>query len=252
MSLENINTSNLPEIKYLRSNNSEITYPILKEMFKTGLMRPGLRNNNDEFLDVTALLLIKTHKDKTILPTLVDIIFFRNREGLFTHDLIWAFFQARDIGSLMLIANYLHSDNIIDVKLACKLLDFVPSIDMTIEKDSKKLYMNFIYYLKENNPFLYYTGESFQRTSNPMPYIVALDAKYLCRPISVYTGEPLTPYTDKENRLSDTFNELGVDNKLLLSNYSLRIHYQNLYLWDLWINNSISNQINIAQNGLIY
>ena len=123
---------------------------------------------------------------------------------------------------------------------------------MTIEKDSKKLYINFIYYLKENKPFLYYTGESFQRTSNPMPYIVALDAKYLCRPISVYTGKPLIPYTHKENRLSDDFNKLSVDKKLLLSNYSLRSHYENLYLWDLWINNSILDQINIAHKGLIY
>lgn len=252
MCLKSTNTPSLSEIQYLRSSNSEITYPVLKGMFKTGLMGPGLRNDNDEFLDITALLLIKTHKDKTILPTLVDIIFFRNREGLFTHDLIWAFFQATDPNSLMLIANYLHSDNIVDVKLACKLLDFVPSIDMAVEKDNKKLYMNFIYYLKENKPFLYYTGESFQRTSNPMPYILALDSKYLCRPISVYTGKPLIPYTDKENRLSDDFNKLSVDKKLLLSNYSLRSHYENLYLWNLWINNSILDQINIAHNRLIY
>lgn len=252
MSLDTINTSDSSQIQYLRSNGSEITYPILKDMFKTGLMRSDLHNDNDEFLDVTALLLIKTHKDKTILPTLIDIIFFRNREGLFTHDLIWAFFQARDPSSLMLIANYLHSDNIIDVKLACKLLDFVPSIDMALEKDSKNLYINFIYYLKENIPFLYYTGESFQRTSNPMPYIVALDAKYLCRPISVYTGKPLIPYTDKENRISDGFNNLDEDKKLLLSSYSLRQHYENIYLWDLWINKSIPNQISITQTGLIY
>ena len=252
MSLDNINTSNFSEIQYLRSNNAEVTYPVLKNMFKTGLMRPGLRNDNDEFLDITALLLIKTHNDKTILPTLVDVIFFRNREGLFTHDLIWAFFQARDPNSLMLIANYLHSDNIIDIKLACKLLDFVPSIDMNIETDSKNLYINFIYYLKENSPFLYYTGESFQRTSSPMPYIVALDAKYLCRPISVYTGDPLIPYTDKENSLSDDFNNLAQDKKLLLSSYSLRSHYENIYLWELWINTSIAKQVSIAQARQIY
>ena len=46
----------------------------------------------------------------------------------------------------MLIANYLHSENVIDVKLACKLLDFVPSIDMTIEKDSKNQYIAFFYW----------------------------------------------------------------------------------------------------------
>ena len=170
---------------------------------------------HDEFLDVTAMLLIKVHKDKTILPIIVDMIFFRNREGLFNHDLIWAFFQARDPYSLMLIANYLGSEDVKDVKLACKLLDFVPSIDMTMGKDSKKQYIAFFNWLKENYPFLYFTGESFQRTSKPIPYIVALDAKYLCRQVSLYTGKPLIPYTEKENNLLGYFNNLDENNKLL-------------------------------------
>ncbi|HEY8805293.1 MAG TPA: hypothetical protein VIM42_09365 [Clostridium sp.] len=228
MCLDNINTSDFSKIEYLYSNHREITYPVLKAMFEGGLARHGLSNEHDEFLDVTALLLIKIHKDKTILPTIVDMIFFRNREGLFTHDLIWAFFQARDPYSLMLIANYLESDDLNDVKLACKLLDFVPSIDMTIEKDNKKQYMDLFYWLKENYFFLHFTGESFQRTSKPIPYIVALNSKYLCRQVSIDTGKPLIPLTKKENNLLSHFNNLGEYNKLLLSNHSLRIYYENI------------------------
>ena len=252
MCLDNINALSFSKIQYLRSNNNEITYLDLKDMFNRGLDDPGLRNDNDELLDITALLLVKTHKDKTILPSLADMIFLRNREGLFTHDLIWAFFEARDPYSLMLIANYLHSDDINDVKLACKLLDFVPSIDMTVGKDSKKQYMDFFRYLKENYPFLYFTGESFQRTSKPVPYIVALDAKYLCRRTSLYTGNPLIPYTSKENNLLGYFNKLDEDKKLLLSSFSLRTHYENIYLWNSWINHSISTQISIAEANLIF
>ncbi|HEY5588621.1 MAG TPA: hypothetical protein VIK86_06665, partial [Candidatus Paceibacterota bacterium] len=118
-----INTSSLPRIKYLASDYKRIGYSVLKGMFERGVVQNGQSNDNDELLDATATLLIKIHKDKTILPIIVDMIFFRNRKGLFTHDLIWAFFQAREPNSLMLIANYLNSEDMNDVKLACKLLD---------------------------------------------------------------------------------------------------------------------------------
>ena len=245
-----INTSSLPRIKYLASDYKRIGYSVLKGMFERGVVQNGQSNDNDELLDATATLLIKIHKDKTILPIIVDMIFFRNRKGLFTHDLIWAFFQAREPNSLMLIANYLNSEDMNDVKLACKLLDFVPSIDMTMGKGSNNQYVAFFYWLNENYPFLYFTGESFQRTSKPIPYIVALDAKYLCRRVSLYTGKPFITYTEKENNLLGYFNNLDEDNKLLLSTFSLRIYYENIYLWISWINHSITKQISIAEASL--
>lgn len=151
-------------------SNSRGHYPVLKGLFERSIGIHGLSDEYDELLDVTASILIKIHKDNSILPSIVDTIFTRNREGLFNHDLIWTFFEARDPYSLMLIANYLHSDDIRDIKLACKLLDFVPSIDMSTSRDSKDKYTTFFYWLKQNYHFLYFTGESFQRTSNPIPY----------------------------------------------------------------------------------
>ena len=250
MCLDNVTNSSFSKLQYLYSNHKEITYPVLKDMFENCIAHHRLSNENDEFLDIAASLLIKTHKDKTILPTIVDNIFLRNRKGLFTHDLIWAFFQARDPYSLMLIANYLESDEINDVKLAFKLLDFVPSIDITKDEDNKKQYMAFFYWLRENYPFLCFTGESFQRSSNPIPYVVSLDAKYLCKRISLYTCKTFIPYTEKENNLLAYFSNLDNDNKLLLSKFSLRIHYENIYLWKSWISNSITKQISIAKASL--
>ncbi|MBX4264618.1 hypothetical protein [Clostridium estertheticum] len=247
MRINNIGNSSLSTLKYLYSNYREITYPHLKDIFESCILSRELSDDNDEILDVTASLLIKTHNDNTILPTIVDTIFSRNRRGQFNHDLIWTFFQARDPYSLMLIANYLDSENINDVKLAGQLLDFVPSIDMTRIVDVKKQYLSFFYYLKENYPFLYFTGESFQRTSNPKPYAIATDAKYLCKRVSVYTGKPFIPLTENENILSNYFNELDDNNKQLLSNFSLKIQYQNKYLWRSWINQPIINQIITAE-----
>ncbi|MBK5240310.1 hypothetical protein [Clostridium sp.] len=158
---------------------NNMDYPEIKEIFEGCIGKHGLSEEKDEILDITAALLIKTHNDNSILPIIVDTIFFRNREGLFNHDLIWTFFEARDPYSLMLIANYLYSDDARDIELAYKLLDFVPSIDMRNGRgDSENQYTTIFYWLKENYRFLYFTGESFQRTSNPIPYKIDLHEKY--------------------------------------------------------------------------
>lgn len=242
-----INTSSFSKFQDLSSYYKEIGYFVLRGMFERGVTQNHQSNDNDEFVDTIAALLIKVHKDKTILPIVVDMIFFRNRKGLFTHDLIWAFFQARDPNSLMLIANYLSSKDVNDVKLACKLLDFVPYIDMGMERNGKDKYVDIFNWLNENYPFLYFTGDSFQRTSNPKPYIVAIDAKYMCRRVSLYTGNPLITYSDKEKNLLGYFNILDEDNKLFLSKCSNKIYYENIYLWKAWISHSIINQIGIAE-----
>jgi len=246
MYLDNTNTSSSSKLKYIQSNHKEIDYFFLKDMFEKSMTQDGLSNIHDELLDVTATLLIKTHNDKTILPTIVDMIFFRNREGLFTHDLIWAFFQAKDPYSLMLIGNYLESDDVNDVKLACKLLDFVPSIDFNKGEGSKQ-HKSLFYWLKENYHFLQFTGESFQRVSNPIPYIVAIDSKYLCKEVSLYTGEPILPLTKKQTNLLGHFNNLDENKKLLLSKFSHRIHCKNVNSWSSWIKQSITKQISTAK-----
>jgi hypothetical protein len=229
----------------------ELDYLALKGIFEKGIASRVLTDEADELLDVTATLLITIHKDKTILPVVVDMIFYRNRKNLFTHDLIGAFFKARDPHSLLLIANYLGSSDKRDVKLACKLLDFIPSVDMAMIDGSKNRYITLFYWLQENYPFIYFTGESFQRTSKPIPYMVALDAKYLCRRVSVYNGKLFTPLTEKETNIIDSFEKLDEDNKQLLSSFSLRIHSKNINLWRSLINSPITKQIGIARTRLI-
>ena len=198
----------------------------------------------------TTELLTKIQYDNTILPTVIDTVFSRNKRGLFTDDLVWAFFEARDPYSLMLIANYLASNDLKDVKLACKLLNFIPSIDMSVGNDTKKQYLSLFGWLEENYPFLYFTGESFQRTSKPIPYVVTLDAKYLCKRISIHDKKPLIPLTSSENDLINSFNKLNMQNKLLLSNFSIRIYYQDFYLWRTWINYPIEKQILISKSNM--
>jgi hypothetical protein len=201
----------------------------------------------EDYSEIASILLTRGYKDKTILPIIVDLIFSKNRRGLFNHDLIWIFFEAREPFSLMLVANYLGSKDTEDLKLAHKLLDFVPCIGMPRGNDFKIQYMAFVYWLQENYPFLYFTGESFQRTSKPMPYRVILDAKYLCKEVSLHTGEVLIPLSENDKLLASNFNNLYEDNKLLLSKFSVRIHEENIHLWNSWINRPVAKQISIAK-----
>ena len=120
---------------------------------------------------------------------------------------------------------------------------------MTRGINTQKQYFSFFYYLKENYPFLYFTGESFQRESNPTPYSIAMDSKYLYKRVSVDTGISLIPLTQKENSLSNYFNRLDNDTKQLLSNFSLKTQHENKYLWRSWINQSIIKQINMARSN---
>lgn len=204
----------------------------------------------EDYSEIAAILSARGYKDKKILPIIVDLIFLKNRRGLFNHDLIWIFFEAIEPYSLMLVANYLGSKDPEDVKLANKLLEFVPCINMSRGNDYQIPYMAFVYWLHENYPFLYFTGESFQRTSKPMPYRVILDAKYLCKKVSLYTGEVLIPLTEQDKLLANNFNNLDEDNKLLLSKFSARIHKENLFIWNSWINRPIAKQISIAKGRI--
>ncbi len=223
--------------KRVKANQS-----ILKWLLDTGANHDGIDDKYDEILDKTALLLIRVYKDETSLPIIANMIFKRNRKGLFIYDLIWAFFECRNPDSLTLISNYLKSNNSQDVLLAKKLLSFIPNIDM-YSYNNNSLYIYANKWLKENSNYLYYTGESFHQTNNPIPYILVYEAKYLYKPISSSTGKALHKLTSKEKDLLEKFSNLDEYNKLLLSQFSYQLYNQNIHLWKIWINSPVKNQI---------
>lgn len=233
--------------EYISSDFAQIAYSAFKWIFETGFSDDGLSNQYDQVLDITAIILTKVYKEKTILPNLVNMIFDRNKKGLFTHDLVWAFFESRDPNSLIMIANHLLSTKKEDIELASKLLSFIPGIEKNSVISKEKKYTAFLNWLEENSPFLYFTGQSLQQVNRPITYIIALEAKYLNKYVSVDTGKTLKSFTDEESELLNKFNKQDNNTKLLLANFSNMLHNKNKSVWKEWIHYPILRQIAIAK-----
>lgn len=233
--------------EYLSFDYIQVIHSTLKWILKSGFSDDGINDEYDRILDITSILLTKMYSDKTLLPIIADMIFERYKNGFLIHDLVWAFFQAADPRTLIIIGERLISSSSKDVELACRLLNFIPKIDKGINKEDK--YAIFLNWMKENSAYLKYTGESFQQTSNPKPHKVVLEGKYLCKSICCDTGKPLCHLSEKEYKLLNEFNKLDHSTKVLLSNFSLRVHHKNIYLWNMWHRYSLNDQIKIARIG---
>lgn len=227
-------------------------HSVLKWILVTGAPDDGLSNEFDELLDTSAALLTIEYRDRSVLPLISDMIFIRNKKGFFIHDLVWAFFESRDVKGLMFIGNRLQSEEPKDVELACRLLCFVPGIDDKTLMESEERYREFVNWIEENNLFLCFTGESFQLTGRPMTYTVNLEAKYLCKIVSIDTGDTLRSLSQKECELLDEFKLLEDNEKNLLSRFSLIMHQKNMKLWDEWIRKPFKEQLRIARSGRVY
>ena len=234
---------------YLSSKYISKVYSSLKWILETGAADDGLNDKFDEILDKSAAILTREYRDRSVLSVISDMIFKRYKKGFFIHDLVWAFFESRETHSLVHIANRLQSEEPKDVELASSLLCFVPGIEDNAYEKSDEKYLAFINWIEENNMFLRFTGESFQLTRRPSVYIVNLDAKYLCKMVSVDTGETLKILNEKECELLDEFKTLDEDNKKLLSGFSLAMHRKSIKLWDEWMKNPIDEQLRIARSG---
>ncbi len=227
--------------------NREKVYPVLKWILETGSMDDGLNNYYDKILDMTALLLTRLYNDKSVLHIIAHMLFMRHRKGLYTYDLLWAFFESCDPGSLVLIANGLISAHRKDVELACELLSFVPGIKTSRKESSVKAYLTFLTWIEENHLFLYRTGESFQQFSRPMPYAVFLEAKYLCKAVSEDDTKTFRSLSENEIKLLERFRKLDNQTRVLLADYSFLLYRQNADSWNTWLHYPVEKQLEIAK-----
>jgi hypothetical protein len=231
-------------------NYIESAHAVLKWILATGAKEDGMNNEFDKILDITAAMLVKIYSDVTVLPTIVDLIFERNRKVFFYNDLVWIFFESRSPENLILIAERFKSKHTEDVKLAHKLLRFIPDISLSRSKNPKVLYRSFINWIEQNRLFLYYTGESFQQSTKPMQYAVILEAKYLCKAVSANTGNMIEPIDEEEFQLLEAFSGLDIRSKLMLADYSYDIYKKNVHWWNTWLRYPIAQQIKIVRLGI--
>jgi hypothetical protein len=236
------------------------TSSVLRWIIRTGLPEEGLGSKYEQLMERSAALLVKSFGDASILPELADMIFERNRRGALLHELVWAFFEARCPESLRLFAQRLESADRRDVELAKNLLCFIPCIAdeasaTTAEETTHNflrsesgdsagagLYLAVMNWLSENKHFLRYTGESLHLCSMPRHYRVSWPAKYLCRPVSLDSGEPMLEYTAAETGTLSRFEKLPEILQEQLAEYSYALNKRDIRQWSAWIRLPLEEQ----------
>lgn len=227
------------------------TRQTLKWMFETGRTWEGPFPEFDAYdavMDLAAAVLIVNYQDDSILPGVAELIFRRNRKGLYIHDLVWSFFRACDPSSVSLLARRLISREAADAELACELLHLEMPEHPEHPESRRKLYEQYQSWLKENRPYLYFTGEQFQLTSAPKPVKVDKEAKYLQKEISPRSQKPLVSVTDDERERLMGFRTCSWEERNLLCEYSDRLHKQNKAAWENWSRNPPDQQVLAARS----
>jgi hypothetical protein len=233
-------------------NYVQIVHSVLKWVFETGIYDDNLNDEYDRVIDTAGIFLVKLYRDKNILPRIAEVIFKRNELDLYIHDLVWAFFEGREAHSLIFIANGLKSGMAKSYELARKLLNFIPELGAMNHEKGEEQYEIVIRWLNENSSYLLFTGECFNQTGKPVICNIVLHAKYISKHINNETGDLLEELKDSELALLEQFNKLDYKTKVLLSNYSHRLHRNNFLSWNTWLNYSIEEQISISLAGEYY
>lgn len=225
---------------YLQANDNAV-HNSLRWMLETGIPLDTSSNEYEKILDVTVSVLINVYRDKNILPVVSDMIFKRNRIGHYINDLVWAYFRLGDPASLELVAKHITSNDNNDTELSCNLLNIRQP-----NENKEMLYKQYEEWLKENDPFLYFTNESYQISSNPAFAKVDLERKYLDKGTNSYDKQPIKLLSNEENKQLKAFEPLSEEVKAVLSEYSWKIKKKDKSEWKKWMNNPISVQINEA------
>lgn len=218
----------------------------LRWIVRTGYTEEGLGDDYGRLLERSAALLTVSFRDSSILPELSELIFSRYKKGALIHDLVWAFFEARNPESLLFIAQKLNSTDKQDVELARKLLYFVPDIRNNDGTAVSVLYGRVLNWLSDNRPYLYYTGESMNLCSTPIYYAISWPSRYFCHPVSVDTGEPLLPFTPEEKDMFQHFSTLPEIQQHQLADFSFMLYRKNIYQWYTWIRLPVAEQLSLA------
>jgi hypothetical protein len=231
-------------------SDGDSTYSALKWMLKTGFDENESGSSYDQLMEHTAALLTRSFNDTDVLPEIAEMIFIKNRSGKLVHELVWAFFEARKPESLMLLAHRLNSADSRDIELAKRLLCFIPFIHENPGMPMSIVHLKVMAWLRDNFPFLYYTGESLHLSGQPEHYAVEWNAKYLCHPVSAESGELLSILNPFENELIKHFGELPENSRKILADFSYMLYRTNFNQWSNWIQLPPANQASLAEHNM--
>lgn len=233
---------NFSVLNYIEETNS-----VMRWMLSSALDAKDIDSDYCEVIDIVSIFLIKVYRDYEVLPIIVDLIFERNKNNLYIHELVWAFFQGYNVESLKLICNKLSSEDVKSKELACNLLGFIPNVG-EYAYGNKEVYAK--KWIDNNKNYLYFTDESKHARSNPVYCKLNLEGKYLGEKVNKKTGEIIKFKNNDKEKLKE-FSNLDENSKLVLASYSLKLKKMNLDKWKTWFNYPLDEQIEIAKGEIL-
>lgn len=226
------------------------TQRALRWIFETGAPWDGPLPEYDPYdavIDAAAAELIITYRDQTILNTAVDLLFRRNRKGLYIHDLAWGLFRSFQPDAALYVARYLMSEDMQDVSLAARLLHMELPDDAGKPEVRRALFAKYRTWLRENKSFLYFTGEQFNLSSEPVAMRADPEAIYLQREILPENGAPASPLTENEMKSLQSFRARPREEQKLLSEYSRKLRKTDRNSWEAWLSTEPAQQVLAAR-----
>lgn len=233
---------NFSVLNYIEETNS-----VMKWMLNSALEAKCMGSDYCEVIDIVSIFLIKVYRDYEVLPIIIDLIFERNKNNLYIHELVWAFFQGYSVESLKLICDRLSSEDIKTKELACTLLSFIPKVN-SYAYGNKEFYAK--KWIDNNKDYLYFTDESKHARSNPVYCKLNLEGKYLGKKVNKKTGEIINFKNNDKEKLKE-FSNLDEELKLVLASYSLKLKKVSLDKWTRWFNYPLDEQISIAKREIL-
>lgn len=232
-----------PEYRSAYLDGSELNHAVCGWIFRTGAPDDGLDDEFDRMLDVAAARLIRVYRDSSIHPELTRLIFRRNRQGKYIHDLVWALLSSGEPALLTVVAEYLRSEDKSDAALASKLLRNIPDETEEIHNAERPPYSQYRGWLRENMPYLYCTGETFHQTSEPSPFKVDVRAKYLCSTAELPHQRALEAFSEQNGGRLESFGGLSKADQTLLAGYSNRLHSRDIARWKKFMQVTVEEQM---------
>ncbi len=222
---------------YLKMRQSA-EQPVLLWMLETGYRENGASDTYEEVMDAVSAVLLDLYREKRALPYVAEMLFMRAKNERNYHDLFWALTRFGDPAALQPLAKRLDANDPAVAALARELLG--------INAENVR-YADYIRWLGENDPFLYFTGESMQFSAKPAVCELDLERKYADKGVTSYEKQPFVPADEEERTRMSEFSSLPRYDRAVLAEHAHSLRLTNPAEWRQFQKRAVEEQVLFAK-----
>lgn len=225
------------DASYLRTRKSA-ELNVLLWMLMTGYRENGGSHAYEEIMDTVSAVLLDLYREKRALPYVAEMLFLRAKNERNYHDLFWALTRFGDPEALQPLAKHLDATNPAEAALARELLG--------ISAENVR-YVDYIGWLGDNDPFLFFTGESMQFSAKPSVCELDLERKYADKGFPSYEKQAFVPADEEERMRISEFSALPRYDRAVLAEHAHSLLLTNPAEWRLFQKRTMEEQVLFAK-----